>query len=30
VRRDPRAQKQIAAFLHDGGMIVDTCNGACR
>jgi hypothetical protein len=30
LRRDPRAQKQIAAFLHDGGAIVDTCGGPCR
>jgi hypothetical protein len=29
VRRDPRAQRQIAAFLHDGGTIVDTCGGPC-
>jgi hypothetical protein len=29
VRRDPRAQAQIAAFLHDGGAVVDTCGGPC-
>jgi hypothetical protein len=29
VRRDPRAQAQIAAFLHSGGAIFDTCGGAC-
>jgi hypothetical protein len=29
VRRDPRAQAQIAAFLHDGGTVTDTCLGAC-
>jgi hypothetical protein len=30
VRRDPRAQKQIVMFLHQGGTVVDTCGGACR
>jgi hypothetical protein len=30
VRRDPRAQAQIIAFLHAGGHVVDTCGGACR
>ena len=29
VRRDPRAQAQIAAFLHEGGSVVDTCGGPC-
>jgi hypothetical protein len=29
VRRDPRAQKQIVAFLRNGGTVVDTCSGAC-
>jgi hypothetical protein len=29
VRRDPRAQAQIVAFLHAGGQVVDTCGGAC-
>ena len=29
LRRDPRAQRQIAAFLYDGGAIVDTCGGPC-
>jgi hypothetical protein len=29
LRRDPRAQKQIAGFLRDGGTIVDTCGGPC-
>src|SRR5262249_4379132 len=27
VRRDPRAQAQIVAFLHQGGHVVDTCGG---
>jgi hypothetical protein len=29
VRRDPRAQHQVAAFLPAGGSIVDACGGAC-
>jgi hypothetical protein len=29
VRRDPRAQAQITAFLHQGGAVVDTCGGPC-
>jgi hypothetical protein len=29
VRRDARAQAQLAAFLHDGGAVVDTCDGGC-
>jgi hypothetical protein len=29
VRRDPRAQKQIVAFLRNGGTVVDSCGGAC-
>jgi hypothetical protein len=29
VRRDPRAQAQIVAFLHQGGQVIDTCGGAC-
>jgi hypothetical protein len=29
VRRDPRAQAQIVAFLRNGGQVIDTCNGAC-
>jgi hypothetical protein len=29
VRRDPRAQAQIVAFLRAGGQVVDTCGGAC-
>jgi hypothetical protein len=29
VRRDPRAQAQLVAFLHAGGSVVDTCSGAC-
>ena len=29
VRRDPRAQAQLVAFLHAGGSVVDTCNGPC-
>jgi hypothetical protein len=29
VRRDPRAQAQIVAFLRAGGSVVDTCGGAC-
>jgi hypothetical protein len=30
VRRDPRAQAQIVAFLRKDGQVVDTCNGACE
>lgn len=30
VRRDPRAQKQIDAFLRPNGMVIDACGGACR
>jgi hypothetical protein len=29
VRRDPRAQAQIVAFLRRGGAVMDTCNGSC-
>jgi hypothetical protein len=29
VRRDPRAQAQIVAFLRSDGQVVDTCHGAC-
>jgi hypothetical protein len=29
VRRDPRAQAQVAAFLPAGGQVIDTCNGPC-
>jgi hypothetical protein len=29
VRRDPRAQAQIVAFLRAGGSVIDTCAGAC-
>ncbi len=29
VRRDTRAEAQIAAFLRPGGQVVDTCGGAC-
>ena len=29
VRRDPRAQEQLAAFLAAGGGVVDTCGGVC-
>jgi hypothetical protein len=30
VRRDPRAQQQIAWFLPANGQIADTCGGACE
>ena len=29
VRRDPRAQAQIVAFLQAGGAVTDTCSGPC-
>jgi hypothetical protein len=29
VRRDPRAQAQLVAFLRAGGAVTDTCNGPC-
>src|SRR5690606_17769647 len=29
VRRDPRAQAQIDAFLRPDGIVVDTCGGPC-
>ena len=29
VRRDPRAQAQIVAFLQAGGAVTDTCGGPC-
>jgi hypothetical protein len=29
VRRDPRAQAQLVAFLQAGGAVTDTCDGAC-
>jgi hypothetical protein len=29
VRRDPRAQRQLATFLLGGG-VIDTCSGACK
>lgn len=29
VRRDPRAQAQIDAFLRPDGLVVDTCGGPC-
>ena len=30
VRRDPRAQKQIDAFLAPNGVVIDACGGPCR
>jgi hypothetical protein len=29
VRRDPRAQAQIDAFLRPDGVVEDFCNGPC-